>query len=228
MFVSMWMTQDVATVTPQASLSDIATLLRRQRIRRVPVIDPQQQSRLVGIVSITDVLRAFPANVNPLALTAVDELLRQSSGSLPTAADLMARSPYTTTPDAPIEAAARLLRERKIGALPVVSHRKLVGLITESDVFRAFAAMFDTTEHGARITFDIARGEDVLPLIVDLANRHQLRVANFVSVQKHERPVCVVQVFGIRVDAMLEEVWASRHRVLSVVRLPLSFAADPA
>lgn len=222
------MTKDVVTVEPQGSLADIANLLRRHRIRRVPVIDPQQQSRLVGIVSITDVLRAFPANLNPLAVTAVDELVHRSSGSLPTAVDLMARNPCTTTPDAPIEAAAQLLRERKIGALPVTSHRKLVGLITESDIFRAFAAMLDTTEHGARITFDVARGEDVLPLIVDLAKRHQLRVVNFASVQQHERPMCVVQVLGSRVDSMLEEVWASQHRVVSVVRLPLSLAADSA
>lgn len=51
---------------------------------------------------------------------------------------------------------------------------------------------------------------------------------NFVSVLHHERPVCVVQVLGEHIDPLLEEVWASHRRVLSVVRLPLSLSANPA
>jgi acetoin utilization protein AcuB len=216
----MWMTKEVATVNPSATLPEIAALLRHKGIRRVPVVDAQKSSRLVGIVSITDLLRACPANLNPLSITAMDDLATQSRHALPTAAELMTRDPCTTAPESPIEAAARLLRDRKIGALPVVSHDKLVGVITESDIFRALVAVFDSAARGARITFDASRGEDVLPLLSDIAKRHGLRVINFISLQSHERPVCVVQVVGERIEPMLEEVWASHHRVISVLRLP--------
>jgi acetoin utilization protein AcuB len=111
------------------------------------------------------------------------------------------------------------MRDLKIGALPVVNQDRLVGLITESDIFRAFVEIFSRSARGARITLQVTRDEDVLPVIVGMANRHGLQVISFFSLQKHEHPVCVVQVAGKDIDAMIEEVWASHHRVISVLRL---------
>ena len=225
MFVGMWMTKNVLTVEPSATIGEVATLMMRHRIRRVPVVDPTHQDLpLVGIVSNTDVMHAFPSDVNPFSATAAESLAareRASNTTPATVAAVMTRNPATTTLDAPIEAAARTMRDRKIGALPVVSHRALVGLITESDIFRAFIAIFESTGRGARITFDIARGEDAFPLLADIAQRRGLRIVNVVSLPKHERQVCVVQVSGDATQAMLDDIWKSHHRVVHVVELPL-------
>jgi acetoin utilization protein AcuB len=124
-----------------------------------------------------------------------------------------------TAPDAPIESAARLMRERKIGALPVVSQHTLVGLITESDIFRAMIEVFETTERAVRITFSLGAGEDVLPLVAGIAQRRGMRVTSFMALPSHEPPVCVVQLTGAAVEAALEDVWNSKHRVINVAHL---------
>lgn len=219
MFVSMWMTAEVQTVQPDVPLADAARLMGQQRIRRLPVLaSADVDAPLVGIISSTDVLHAVPLNVNPFTGTGTP--MPQAGGERAlTVADVMTPNPLTTTPDAPIEMAASMMRNRKIGALPVMRHEQLVGMITESDIFRAFTSMFDLSAAGARITFDISQGEDVLPLIAELTHKHDLQVTSFVALHDHERPVCVVRVAGKDIDAMLEDVWKSHHRVESVIRL---------
>ena len=127
MFVGMWMTREVITVDPAATLAHIAATMARRKIRRLPVVNATPDgAQLLGIVTHSDVLHAFPADINPFAAIAADSIVTlESSGRQARvyAADLMARDPLVTAPDAPIESAARLMRDRKIGALPVVSRR---------------------------------------------------------------------------------------------------------
>ena len=183
MFVSMWMTREVRTVLPTATLSEIATLMMRQRIRRLPVVSASgERGTLLGIVTHSDVLHAFPPDINPFAINAAESIAAIASVAdrvKLTAADLMAREPRTTTPDAPLESAARVMRDHKIGALPVLTNHALVGLITESDIFRAMVEVFETKDRAVRITFSLKPGEDVLPLVAEIARKRALRVTSF-------------------------------------------------
>jgi acetoin utilization protein AcuB len=223
MFVSMWMTRDVLTVTPTAPLAEIATLMMRRRIRRLPVVSaPGERGTLLGIVTHSDVLHAFPPDINPFAINAAESMAAIEAAANRvrlTAGDLMAREPRTTTPDAPLESAARQMRDHKIGALPVLSNYALVGLITESDVFRAMVEVFETRDRAVRITFSLKPGEDVLPLVAEIARRRSMRITNFMALPHHEPPVCVVQMAGAQTDAALDDVWKSQHRVINVVQL---------
>ena len=196
MFVSMWMTRDVLTVMPDATLVEMATLMMRRGIRRLPVVSaPGERGSLLGVVTHSDVLHAFPPDINPFAINAADSIaaIEAAAGRVRlTAAELMTRDPRTTTPDAPLESAARLMRDHKIGALPVLSNYALVGLITESDIFRAMVEVFETPDRAVRITFSLKPGEDVLPLVADIARRRGMRVSSFMALPQHEPPVCVV------------------------------------
>lgn len=223
MFVSMWMTPNPVAVEPTTLLTDIATLMARQHFRRVPVVASIANPRLLGIITASDILHAFPPELNPFSVAAADMLATQTLNAhkMPVlASDIMTDNPLTITSGAPIEAAAKLMRDHKIGALPVVRDGMLQGLITESDIFRALVSIFESDVPGARITFDVPSGEDVFPLISEIAQRRKLQVITFISLQKHERPVCVVEVSGEQVDKMLDDVWKSKHKVLSVIRLP--------
>ena len=223
MFVSMWMTRELITVDPAASLASIAATMSRHQIRRLPVVSPSLEGpRLVGIVSHSDVLHACPADINPFSANAADSVaaLERTRGRARVyAADLMARDPLVTTPDAPIESAARVMRDRKIGALPVVSQHTLVGLITESDIFRAMVEVFEEPRRAVRITFSLGPDEDVLPLVAEIARRRSMRVTSFMALPRHEPPVCVVQLAGEAVEETLEDVWKSKHRVMNVVHV---------
>jgi acetoin utilization protein AcuB len=219
MFVSMWMTRDVLTTEPDASLLSVAQAMARKKIRRMPVTATGSDGKKVlGIISSTDIWRAFPRDVNPFSLDG--KVPAQIAGLPASVAEVMTRDPLTTTSEAPIEDAARIMRDRKIGGLPVLSNGHLVGLITESDIFRAFVELFEPQgEDGVRITFNISKQEDVFALMTSLASRRNLRVINFVVLQKHERPMCVVHVTGKAIEELLDDVWKSRHQVVSIIHL---------
>lgn len=223
MFVGMWMTRELITVDPAATLAHIAATMARRKIRRLPVVNATPEgAQLLGIVTHSDVLHAFPADINPFAAIAADSIVAlESSGRQARvyAADLMTRDPQVTAPDAPIESAARLMRDRKIGALPVVSDGILVGLITESDIFRALVEVFEARDRAVRITFSLKPGEDILPLVADIARRRGLRVTSFMALSHHEPPLCVVQLAGAKLEEALDDVWKSQHRVMNVVQL---------
>lgn len=210
MIVSMWMTREVVTVAPNVSLHQAAQQMTARRVRRLPVVSADQ-TRLLGIVSASDLRRVSPA-INPFGLTDDTEPLALS------VADVMTRDPIITTPEAPIEEAARTMRDRKIGSLPVVRDEVLAGVITESDIFRAFVSIFDASSAGVRVTFDVPKDEDTMAVVSRFAHLHHVRVHSLIAARQHDRPVCVVRFSGRETDAVVEDLWDSGHHVLNVLR----------
>jgi len=213
------MQQDLVVVAPSEPVLDAAALMARKRIRRLPVVEVRPEGpHLAGIVSATDILHAFPPDINPFAVVAPDAGRNPS-----TVGEIMSRYVVTTTPETPIEEAAALLRSRKIGALPVVRGLQLVGLITESDIFRAFVSFFASADGGIRVTFDMSTREDVFSFIAGAARKHRVKVVNLISSEQDDRPVCVVRLAGGAIDAFMDDLWASGHTVLNVINF-----SDPA
>lgn len=127
-----WMTPHPISVDPKTSLPDAHRLMKDSRIRRLPVVD---HGRLVGIVTLGDVREAEPSDATSLSIYEIHYLLSKLSIDR-----IMTRDPLTIAPDATIRQAARLMLDNKIGGLPVVDAQgALVGIITESDIFRIFA-----------------------------------------------------------------------------------------
>ena len=216
MIVSMWMTRNPISVEPHARLNEVAALMATKQIRRVLVTERTPDGeRLVGIISAKDILHAFPSDVNPFAVTAAEA--RNAPG---TAADVMSRYLQTTTPETPIEQAAALMSEKKIGALPVLREGKLVGIITESNIFRAFVSFFPALQGGARITFDVSNAEDIFSYISHEAVRRKLRVLSLTTSLQDATPVCVLRITGVGTERFLDDLWNSGHRVLNVIRFP--------
>ena len=135
------------------------------------------------------------------------------------AADIMSKTLQTVTPDTPIEDAARIMRDKKISTLLVVQKERLVGLITESDIFRAFVGILESTRGDVRITFEIKNNEDTFGLIAPIALRLGVRVVSLMSLHQDDRKMCVVRISGAKVDEVLSELWKSGHTVLNVLRL---------
>ena len=93
-----------------------------------------------------------------------------------------------------------------------------VGLITESDIFRAFASFFAPPQRGARITFDVSKGENVFEWLSQSSRRRNVRVLSLITSEQDGVPVCVARIAGAATDEMLDEIWSSGHRVLNVIR----------
>lgn len=133
--VSEWMTTDVISVPPGTTLPEALTLMREKHIRRLPVVD---EGRLVGIVTYGDLREAGPSDATGLSIHEIGYLLQRLGVE-----KLMTRKPITVHPDTALTEAARLMLQHKIGALPVLRDGQLVGIITESDIFRAFMRLLD-------------------------------------------------------------------------------------
>ena len=214
MNVSMWMTRTVLTVGPDTPVVEAAKIMAEKRVRRLLVAEKgADRLRLLGIISAKDVIHAFPPHVNPFAIAAPDQ--RQTLAKV---SEIMTVSPLTTTPETPIETAATLMCVHKVGALPVLRERHLAGIITESDIFRAFASLFPDDEKGVRITFDVTLGEDIFGLLAGFRQRHDLKISSLIWTVHDELPVCVVRASGTGVEKMLEELWDSGHAVMNVLR----------
>jgi len=132
------MTTPVITVTPFTSISNAHQIMKEKGIRRLPVLDNDD---LVGIVTLGDVREASPSDATTLSIWELNYLWSQL-----TVEKIMSRKLFTVGPDDSVLAAAQLMLDQKISGLPVVEKSgKLVGMITESDIFRMLVRM-GTTE----------------------------------------------------------------------------------
>lgn len=145
MLVGRRMTHNPKTISPDASLAEASDRMRREKVRRYPVLD--QHGKLVGIIGQDDVLHASPSTVSSLSIWEMNYLLTQVKVK-----DVMTKKVITVTEDTPLEDAARIMLERKIGGLPVMRGDALVGIITESDIFRVFTEVLGDTSPGIRLT----------------------------------------------------------------------------
>ena len=142
LLVKDWMTADVLTITPETTLTDAAALMRQKNIRRLPIVD--SDGKLVGIISQTDVMAAKPSDATTLDIWEINYLLSRLKVE-----KVMTPQPYTVRPNSTLKDAAQLMYEHKIGGIPVVDeHNVVVGIITESDIFRVLIAWFNEETAG--------------------------------------------------------------------------------
>jgi len=127
--VRRWMSSPALVVDESMPLPDVRQRLTQQRIRRLPVVN--QAGQLVGIVTEGDINRVSDSHVTDVR----DYSLYHRVADLPIG-EIMTRAVVTVTPDTPILVVARLLLEHRIGGVPVVEDGRVIGMITESDLFR--------------------------------------------------------------------------------------------
>jgi acetoin utilization protein AcuB len=144
MLVGKRMSHPVITIPPEMPVVDALNLMKRERIRRTPVI---KEGKLVGIVSDKDLLNASPSPATSLSVWEMNYLLTKI-----TVKEVMTKKVLTVTEDTPIEEAARIMADNKIGGLPVVRGENVVGIITETDLFKIFLELMGAREMGVRVT----------------------------------------------------------------------------
>jgi len=209
MIVDLCMTRRVETVTPETSLGEAIRRMTECNIRRLVVV---RGRAIVGMICRQDVERAYPPGLNPFSVASIDDL--PSAG---TVADIMHCPVVTIEADQPIEAAARRMTEHHIGGLPVVQGDKLVGIITESDIFRVFAKLLSGQPGSSRITFDITQKPDALGDLVQLCRELRLEVTSIITFNDGLRRLAVARVQGPATGRLIDRLWDTGQSVLNVV-----------
>lgn len=144
MNVGRRMSFPVITVNVDTPITKAHELMAREKIQQVPVL---KNGKLVGILSEEDVLEAYPSSATTLAVWEITSLIEKISVK-----DVMSKKVLTVTEDTPIEEAARILADNKISSLPVLKGDELVGIITETDLFRIMLEMLGARHPGVRFS----------------------------------------------------------------------------
>ncbi|MBN2547754.1 MAG: CBS domain-containing protein [Anaerolineales bacterium] len=137
-----WMTPDPITVTSNVAIPEAYWIMVNNKIRRLPVVD---DGILVGIITLEDLRQKFPFTSFAIDVVRASDILSNYP-----IGKIMSQNPRTTTPDTTLAEAAKLMIERGISTLPVMESGKLVGIITESIIFRAFVELTQRTEMSER------------------------------------------------------------------------------
>lgn len=167
------MTVNPITVEPSTPVVEALRLMEGRKIRRLPVLE---NGEVVGIVTLLDLMRVSASPATTLSVYELRYLLDKL-----TVREAMTRRVITVSPDSPIEQAALLMREHKIGGLPVVEDGRLVGIITETDIFDAFVDLLGVRKPGSRLEIDCADRPGVLARIASVIAGHGLNIHSVVT-----------------------------------------------
>ncbi|MGA9191946.1 MAG: CBS domain-containing protein [Anaerolineales bacterium] len=139
------MTHPVITVEPDTPVQEALNMMRRENVRRMPVTD--SAGHLVGIVAERDLLHASPSDATSLSVWELNYLLSKI-----VVKEVMTKDVVTITEDTLLETAARIMADRKIGGIPVMRDSKVVGIMTETDLFKIFLEILGARKAGVRLT----------------------------------------------------------------------------
>jgi len=148
MLVRERMSTKPVTITADVPITEALRIMRQSQVRRLPVLDAE--GKLIGIVSEKDLLYASPSPATSLSIYEMHYMLSRLKVT-----ELMTPDPVTITPDTLLEEAALIMADNKIGGLPVVEDGRLVGIITETDIFKVFLELLGAREKGLRLTLRI-------------------------------------------------------------------------
>jgi acetoin utilization protein AcuB len=148
MLVRERMSCPVISIHPDVSIQEAHRVMRLDHIRRLPVVD--SHGMLVGLVSESDIFRASPSDVTSLSIWEATYLLNKI-----TVSHIMSRRVISVQEDTPIEEAARIMADNKIGGLPVIRQDRIVGIITETDLFKIFLELMGAREPGVRLSAQV-------------------------------------------------------------------------
>ncbi len=136
------MTRDVITISPSTSLAEAHHIMKDYGVRRLPVVE---HGELIGIVTRGDIRGAEPSSATTLSIWEINYLLAKT-----TVRDIMTPNPLTIRQSATIREAAKIMLDKRISGLPVVDMAgNVIGILTESDIFRLIVQQWQPQEQQA-------------------------------------------------------------------------------
>jgi acetoin utilization protein AcuB len=148
MFVGSRMKKPVITISPKTSLDEALSIMTKEHIRRLPVIS--KDGDLIGIVTELELMKASPSGATTLSVWEIKSLLSNYPIE-----KIMTTDVVTVTEDTPIEEAAKIMADNDISGIPVLRGKEVVGIITETDIFKAFLEVFSARDQGIRLTIEL-------------------------------------------------------------------------
>jgi acetoin utilization protein AcuB len=204
MFVSDWMTKKVYTVTQNDNVSDAIKLLKEKKVKHLPVV--KDGNKIAGILSDRDIKDYTPSKVSTFDIHELNYILFTTKVS-----KIMVKNVITAAPDMPIEEAAMTMYDKNIGCLPVVDKDKLIGIISDKDLFRVLVDITGVRQGGNRFYVVLKDKLGVTGEVLDVLRKHGFTLdsvlTTYEGTQKGYKRV-VVRTKGVKgnIDAVNKEL----------------------
>jgi acetoin utilization protein AcuB len=211
MLVGERMSRPVISIHADMPLQDALNLMQKEHLRRLPVVD--KQGKLVGIVSERDLLHASPSDATSLSVWELNYLISKI-----TVDRVMTKEVITITEDTPLEEAARLMADGKVGCMPVMHDDELVGIITETDLFKVFLELLGARESGVRLSVllpDLPGELAKLTQAIFNLDGNIIALGTFLGESPENREV-TVKVGGVELQALKKAVEPVVDRVVDI------------
>ena len=197
MLVGERMSKPVITIRPETSMPEALDLMHKEHVRRLPVVN--KRGELIGIVTEADLLKASPSEATSLSIYEVTYLLSKL-----TIDRIMTKKVITVSEDTPLEEAARIMADNKFSGLPVMRGKALVGIITETSLFRIFLELLGARRAGIRVTVSLPDkpGELAgLTKVIQEAGGNIIALGTFLGESPAEGLV-TLKVDGVKMEAL--------------------------
>lgn len=211
MLVGERMSKPVITVRPEMPMPEALDLMHKEHIRRLPVVN--QRGQLVGIVTEADLLKASPSEATSLSIYEVTYLL----GKL-TIDRIMTKNVITVSEDTPLEEAARIMADNKFSGLPVMRGKELVGMITETTLFRIFLELLGARRAGIRVTVSMP---DTPGKLADLTRAVHDSGGNIIALgtfmgESPSEGLVTLKVEGVKMEALTKAIQPLVNKVIDI------------
>ncbi len=211
------MSMNVKTVTPETSVSEAFYLMKECNIRRLPVV---VKGKVVGIVTLSDLNKAAPSSATALSVHEINYLLEKTKIK-----DILPKNQKVITigPDNYIETAAKRMRQNTVSGLPVIDKDgKLVGIVTETDIFDALIDILGVKTDHSRIDFYTAERQGALAEITGMIASKGKNIINTVAFwdEKKQMYRIAFRLEELEVDDVVNELKARGYEVESVTIHP--------
>ncbi len=214
MFVKDKMSVDLVTVSPETNVLEALELMRENKIRRLPVVE---NGKLKGMVTQLDLLRISPSPATSLSVFELNYLLSKMMVK-----EAMTSDPIVVAADATVEEAALIMRDHQVGGLPVVQDDKLVGIITETNIFDAFIESMGLRRAGIRLSIEVPDHPGVLAKITQIIYQFKANIislATFAGVREGEAQIIVRIAELDSVEELISELEKQGYQVFHVAKL---------
>lgn len=210
MYVKSKMTANPYTIEADAPINEVIELMRDKNLKRVPVV---RGERVVGMLTNSDIQKVSPTKATTLSIYELNYLLAKTRVS-----DAMSKEVISVGPDDLLEEAALLMRDNKVGTLAVVKDEKLVGIITESDIFDAFIDLLGFRNTGSRIAVDAADVPGALESIGNIFNSQNANITHIVAYRGGGgRSDVVIRTNAINTEAIENKLSESGFNIIDVL-----------
>lgn len=213
MFVINRMTKNPMTVTADTKVDEVAHLMKKHNFRRLPVVD---DGKLVGFLSDSDLMRVAPSPATTLSRYEINSLLAKIC-----VRDIMKKDVVSVNVDATIEEAALIMYKNKIGGMPVVSNMSaVVGVITETDIFKTFVDVMGLADGKTRITLEVTDKIGVVKDIAEIFGQAGVSIDSLITCKKEDNKYEIVIRGDItNIDDIKAKLEAKGYKVIHTVKI---------